>query len=109
MSNSLKNHLYAIISGKSEVRHGKVIQAIANHPRESQRTSAAHKGTKLYKEQEKQELASYITKNQLWVDHIDLNQYVSEGAEQKVYLKKPRNCTQVKRFYLLQFLGGLFS
>jgi len=22
----------------------------------------------------------------LWVDHIDLNQYVSEGAEQKVYL-----------------------
>ena len=86
MSNSFKIHLYAIISGKSEVRHGKVIQAIANHLRESQRTSTTPKGTKHYKEQEKQELASYITKNQLWVDHIDLNQYVSEGAEQKVYL-----------------------
>ena len=86
MSNSLKNHLYAIISGKSEVRHGKVIQAIANYLRESQSTSPTPKGTKHYKEQEKQELASYITKNQLWVDQIDLNQYVSEGAEQKVYL-----------------------
>ena len=86
MSHSLKNHLYAIISGKSEVRHGKIIQAIANYLRESQRTSTAPKGTKHFKEQEKQELALYITEHQLWVDHIDLNQYVSEGAEQKVYL-----------------------
>ena len=86
MSNSLKNHLYAIISGKSEVRHGKVIQAIANHPRESQRTSAAHKGTKLYKEQERQELEAYISRNQLWINYIDFDKYVSEGAEQKVYL-----------------------
>ena len=86
MSNSLKNHLYAVISGKSEVRHGKVIQAIANHLRKSQRTSTTPKGSKHFKEQEKQELASYITEKQLWVNHIDFNQYVSEGAEQKVYL-----------------------
>jgi hypothetical protein len=81
MSNSLKNHLYAIISGKSEVRHGKIIQTIANHLRKGQRTSTALKGSKCYKEQEKQKLESYITKNQLWVNHIDFNQYVSEGAE----------------------------
>jgi hypothetical protein len=86
MSNSLKNHLYAIISGKSEVRHGKIIQAIANHLRESQRTSTAPKGSKHYKEQERQELETFITEKQLWVNHIDFNQYVSEGAEQKVYL-----------------------
>lgn len=86
MSNSLKNHLYAIISGKSEVRHGKIIQAIANHLRESQRTSTAPKGSKHYKEQERQELETFITEKQLWVNHIDFNQYISEGAEQKVYL-----------------------
>jgi hypothetical protein len=56
VSNSLKNHLYAIISGKSEVRHVKNIQAIANHLREGQRTSTALKGSKLYKEQETQKL-----------------------------------------------------
>jgi hypothetical protein len=50
MSNSLKKHLYAVISGKSEVRHGKVIQAIANHLGESQRTSTTPKESKRYKE-----------------------------------------------------------
>jgi len=91
VANSLKNHLYAIISGKSEVSHGKVIQAIANHLRESQRTSTTPKGTKHYKEQEKQKLESYISKNQLWINHIDFNQYVSEGAEQKVYLNNQKS------------------
>jgi hypothetical protein len=91
MSNSLKNHLYAVISGKSEVRYGKVIQAIANHLRESQRTSTTSKGSKRYKEQEKQKLESYISKNRLWVNHIDFNQYVSEGAEQKVYLNDQKS------------------
>ena len=86
MSNSFKIHLYAIISGKSEVRHGKIIQAIANHLRESQSTSTTPKGTKHYKEQERQELETYISATQLWVNHIDFDQYVSEGAEQKVYL-----------------------
>ena len=86
MSNSFKNHLYAVISGKSEVRHGKIIQAIANHLRESQSTSTTPKGTKHYKEQERQELETYISATQLWVNHIDFDQYVSEGAEQKVYL-----------------------
>ena len=84
MSNSLKNHLYAIISGKSEVRHGKIIQAIANHLRESQRTSTAPKGSKHYKEQERQELETFITEKQLWVNHIDFNQYISEGRTESV-------------------------
>ena len=86
MSNSFKIHLYAIISGKSEVRHGKIIQAIADHLRESQSTSTALKGTKHYKEQERQELEAYISRNQLWINYIDFDKYVSEGAEQKVYL-----------------------
>lgn len=84
MSNSFKNHLYAVISGKSEVRHGKIIQTIANYLRESQRTSTTLKGTKHYKEQERQELEAYISTHQLWLNQIDFNQYVSEGAEQKV-------------------------
>jgi len=100
MSNSFKNHLYAIISGKSEVRHGKVIQAIANHLRKSQRTSTTPKGTKRFKEQEKQELASYITEKQLWVDHIDFNQYVSEGAEQKVYLHNQKSVFKLNDYLL---------
>ena len=91
MSNSFKNYLYAVISGKIEVRHGKVIQTIASHIRESQRAGSAIKDSKLYKEQEKQKLEAYISVNQLWIYDLDLNQYVSEGAEQKVYLSDQKS------------------
>ena len=101
--------VYAIFLGKSEVRHGKVIQVIANRHRKSQRTNTTLKGLKHFKEQEKQELASYITEKQLWVDHIDLNQYVYKGVEQKVYLHNQKICIQIKRFHLLQFLERLFT
>ena len=87
MSNELKSKLYDVLSGKSEVRNGAAIQAITNYLRQSQETSTDIKGTKLFKEQEKQRLRLYINLNELWLEDIDFTKYVSEGAEQKVYLK----------------------
>lgn len=87
MSNQLKTNLYDVLSGKSKVRNGEAIQAIANYLRKSQEASSNFKGTKLFKEQEKQRLELYICQNNLWIKDIDLTKYVSEGAEQKVYLK----------------------
>jgi hypothetical protein len=87
MQNELKSKLYDVLSGKSEVRNGAAIQAITNYLRQSQETSTDIKGTKLFKEQEKQRLELYINVNELWLENIDFTKYVSEGAEQKVYLK----------------------
>jgi hypothetical protein len=87
MPNELKSKLYDVLSGKSEVRNGAAIQAITNYLRQSQETSTDIKGTKLFKEQEKQRLELYINVNELWLENIDFTKYVSEGAEQKVYLK----------------------
>jgi hypothetical protein len=87
MSNELKTKLYDVLSGKSEVRNGEAIQAITNYLRQSQETSTDTKGTKLFKEQEKQRLELFITLKELWLEDIDFTKYVSEGAEQKVYLK----------------------
>ena len=42
---------------------------------------------KQVKEQEEKRLVHYISQNNLWITDIDFTQYVSEGAEQKVYLK----------------------
>jgi len=39
------------------------------------------------REEETKRLESYISKKNLWISTIDFNQYVSEGAEQKVFLK----------------------
>lgn len=87
MSNLLKSQIHDVLSGKSKVRYGETIQTIAHYLRESQKASPIIKGTKQFKEQEKQKLEKYIFENVLWLFDIDLSLYVSEGAEQKVYLK----------------------
>jgi hypothetical protein len=83
----VKNELRNVLSGKSEVRYGKLIQTISNYLRKSSQTSTKAKDTKLFRKQEEESLEEFICKNKLWVNNIDFTKYVSEGAEQKVYLK----------------------
>lgn len=83
----MKNELRNVLSGKSKVRFGETIQAISSYVRKSTETSTAIKDTKLFRKQEEQVLEKFITENNLWLNDIDFSKYVSEGAEQKVYLK----------------------
>ncbi len=86
MRNHLKNELHNVISGTSEVRFGTIIQAVASYLNNSEKSGSEVKSAKYFKKQEEQRLRDYITHNNLWIDEIDFSQYVSEGAEQKVYL-----------------------
>jgi hypothetical protein len=83
----MKHELQSIISGKSEVRHGAVIQAATCYLKGSERTSQMAKNSKFFKKQETEVLVEFINANNLWVPDINVENYVSEGAEQKVYLK----------------------
>ncbi|WP_397376473.1 putative polyvalent protein kinase domain-containing protein [Paenimyroides aestuarii] len=76
-----------MLSGKSQVRFGTVIQAITSYLSNGTQASTTTEVEKSFKEQETKVLESYITANHLWINNIDFSQYVSEGAEQKVYLK----------------------
>ena len=87
MQNDLKNELHNILSGKSEVRFGTVIQAISCYLNNGSQTSSTVEDEKSFKKQEAKILEDYITEKNLWIRDIDFSQYVSEGAEQKVYLK----------------------
>jgi len=87
MQNHLKYELHNVLSGKSEVRFGTIIQAIACYLKNGEKTSAAIESGKHFKGEETERLESYISHNNFWVKEIDLSNYVSEGAEQKVYLK----------------------
>lgn len=87
----MKHELQDVISGKGEVRHGANIQATAGYLKRSQGASQVAKGSKLYKKQEAEVLKQYITDHDLWVLDINLENYVSEGAEQKVYLKNGKS------------------
>lgn len=91
MQNHLKYELHNVLSGKSEVRFGTIIQAIASYLKNGETTSRTIKDKKHLKSEETKRLENYISQNNLWVKNIDLSQYVSEGAEQKVYLKDSEN------------------
>lgn len=87
MQKHSKNELHAVFSGKSQVSQGAAIQAVACYLGNGAPTGPEIKGTKHFKSEETKRLEHYISQNQLWLNDIDLSQYVSEGAEQKVYLK----------------------
>lgn len=86
MQNHLKNELRNVLSGKSKIRYGAIIQTIAGYLTHGSQTSGTSTNDKHYKKEEEKRLIGYISKKKLWIK-VDTSQYVSEGAEQKVYLK----------------------
>ena len=87
MQNHLKDEIYNVLSGKSEVSLGATIQSITCYLNNGQKASPTIENEKHLKKQEAEKLENYISKNNLWINDIDFSQYVSEGAEQKVYLR----------------------
>ena len=87
----MTNEIRCIISGKSQVRYGANIQAAISYLTGSSKAGALDKTDKYFKLEETERLRKYIENQGFWIENIDLNNYVSEGAEQKVYLKDNRS------------------
>ena len=87
MQDQLKDQFYDVISGKSQVRFGTIIHTNSSYSSNGEKTSGEIEGSKQFKEQEEKRLITFISENSLWISDIDFSQYVSEGAEQRVYLK----------------------
>lgn len=83
----MKDEIHDVLSGKSEVRFGKTLQSISRYLAACASASGISKKEKHYKKEESKDLEIYISEKKLWLENIDFSQYVSEGAEQKVYLK----------------------
>lgn len=81
MQNQLKNELHDVLSGKSKIRFGAIIQTIANYLRNSSETSSIVENPKHFKKQEAKRLEIYISENNLWITDIDFSQSVNEGAD----------------------------
>lgn len=84
-NNSIKQELYDVLSGKIEIRIGEPLQTIACYLRTSQETSGIAKNAKQFKREEAQRLKAFAVDSGFWIDRIDFENYVSEGAEQRVY------------------------
>ena len=83
----MRDDIQHILYGKSQVKHHHLIQAACSYLKGSQGTSAMAKDQQQLKEEETKSLVQFADDNNLWVDNINLDLYVSQGAEQKVYLK----------------------
>jgi len=84
----VKDELQHIIQGKSQNSQRTLIQAIASYLRASQRASTMVKDDKHYKQEEEKSIIEFCNQNNLWADgKVDFNLFISEGAEQKVYIK----------------------
>ena len=87
----MTDELQNIISGKSKVRFGNLIQTAISYLRTSSNSSKNAQREKSLKNQEKESLITFINQNKLWISNIDFNLYVSEGAEQKVFLNDKKH------------------
>ncbi len=83
----MKHELQNIISGKSPVKHGATIQAIASYLRNGKSPSNLAEKSIGFKKQEESLIEHFVTENKLWISDVNLENFVSSGAEQLVYLK----------------------
>ena len=82
----MRDDIQHILSGKSQVKHHHLIQTTCSYLKGSQRASSMAKDQQQHKEEETKSLIKFAEDNHLWID-INIDLYVSQGAEQKVYLK----------------------
>lgn len=84
----MHHELKDIIEGTKRIAESDSIQSIINYLRNCKTTSRTIEKTEfISKKDEEQYLISYANEKSLWFD-IDENDYIGEGAEQKVYFLK---------------------
>ncbi|WP_396217962.1 hypothetical protein [Flavobacterium sp.] len=85
---AIKDEIQNIIYGKSGNSQKTLIRTVADYLRASERTSTLVKKDKQYKQEETKKLIEFCNQNNLWVNEkVNFDLFVSEGAEQKVYIK----------------------
>lgn len=89
-----------VLSGEGQNSNETIIHTVANHLRTSKTASAQGQNKNLWRQQERSILLKYIEDNALWVDNIWEKNYISEGAEQKVYL--------FDKEHVVKFNDGIF-
>ena len=83
----MKDDIQHILFGTSQVKHHHLIQTACSYLKGSQGAGAMAQDQQQNKEKEAEELSQFADTHKLWVENINIDNYVSQGAEQKVYLK----------------------
>jgi CHASE3 domain sensor protein len=80
MQNDLKDELHHIISGKSQVSHGALIQTIASYLDNGSQSSDEIESSKQIREQETKRLESFVTEQNLWIKNYQKHTFGCNGV-----------------------------
>jgi len=106
----MKDEIQRIISGKSQIKHESDIQTVLGFLTRSQESGSMAKTDKHFKKEETKRLKQFIEEQKLWVSDIDLSNYISEGAEQKVYLKNGKSVLKLNdAIYYISWIDYLHN
>ena len=104
----MKDEIKHIISGTSKNSEGTIIQTIASFLRRSETSGGLAKEDKHVKKEETKNLIEFIAENNFWYPDVNLDNYISEGAEQKVYIKSDESVLKLNdAIYYLSWLDYL--
>ena len=83
----VKHELQNILSGKSSTSNDAIIQATANYLRDGKEASSVAERKFKNKAKEKKRLIDFAKKHKIFIETINEEDFVSSGAEQKVFIK----------------------
>lgn len=84
--NKIKYELQDLISGKSSASYDAIIQTVASHLRSGKRAGPMAKEKHQNKRKETEKLISFIEKYNLFLDDIPEENFIANGAEQRVFI-----------------------
>jgi hypothetical protein len=76
----MRDDIQHILSGTSQVKCHHLIQTTCSYLKGSQGASSMVKNQQQYKEEETKRLIQFVNDNNLWVDNINIELYLSQGA-----------------------------
>ena len=79
MQNDLKNELHHIISGKSQVSYGALIQTIASYLDNGAQSSDEIESSKQIREQKTKKLESFVAERNLWIKNYQKHRLECNG------------------------------
>ena len=76
----MKDDIQHILSGTSQAKHHNLIQTTCSYLKRNQGTGTMAKNQQQLKEEETKRLIQFVNDNNLWIDNINIELYVSQGA-----------------------------
>ncbi len=76
----MRDDIQHILSGTSQVKCHHLIQTTCSYLKGSQGTSSMVKNQQQYKEEETKRLIQFVNDNNHWVDNLNFELYLSQGA-----------------------------